>query len=643
MFFLSIVFAAVSVLPADRMAMADRLFDRGLYKEAKSEYAVLDGAEGVAGDDVLYRIAECESALGDKAAARKAYSSLLEKYPLSKHAGRSRLMKALSGSDLEKIRELRSLDADGIDVETRAAALYHLGAAENDADALSRSIALDPKGRYSVYAKYRRAIVNSSSKDPAKRRLAVSDFLEAHHAGVKELAEDSLFLAAQTSYSDKRYGEASALFRRYLKTYPEGGNAQNARSMAAWSDYAAGKYADAALMCGDGSTEDGAYILASCAYATGEYAKARELMLGYLEKFPQGKYRESVELPLARLDYDAAEKSGDNAKAVEAAKRSVAMSGSASDMMRLAWAYEKGGNSADAESEYEKVSLKFPKTPEAADALFRRAMAAVRERKWSKADLLLSEAEATGHNGKRAAETMYWRGVSAVMLSHGEEGRNLLDKAVKAGLSVELSREARLMVADCDFSAGRKNDAKSAYAKLVNEGACARMSASKLRSVGRFLLEGGKESGCPEEAKKCGVVLGGNEEPEWRQAGFALKGAAEETLGEFSSAIESYRSAMAEGVRTDDAAEVSLSLGILESKAGNHLEADKMLKECVSLNAANPSRRAQAYRWLSKNCEAMTDYRGACAYATVILALFDDDELAAEAKKTIDSHPEASK
>ena len=100
---------------------------------------------------------------------------------------------------------------------------------------------------------------------------------------------------------------------------------------------------------------------------------------------------------------------------------------------------------------------------------------------------------------------------------------------------------------------------------------------------------------------------------------------------------------MAQSVRTDDAAEVSLSLGILESKAGNHLEADRVLKECVSLNGGNPSRRAQAYRWLSKNCEAMTDYRGACAYATVILALFDDDELAAEAKKTLDSHPEALK
>ena len=623
--------------------MADRLFDRGLYKEAKTEYAALKNSEGIAGDDILYRLAECESALGEKAAARKSYSELVEKFPLSRHAPRSRLMKALAGSELEKIRELRALDADGVPNDTRAAALYHLGAAENNVEALSRSLSLDPKGRYSAYAKYRRAILNSSSSDPARLRSAVADFLEIHHSGTKDLADESLFLAAETSYSGKKYGEASSLFRRYMKLYPESENAAKARAMAAWSDYASGKYADAAVMCGDGSTDDASYILASCAYATGEYEKARELLAAYLEKFPEGKYRKAVELPLARLDYDAAEKAGDSAKAVEAAKRSVSLSGSAADMMRLAWAYEKGGNAADAEAEYEKISLSFPKTAEAADALYRRAMTAVRERKWSRADLLLAEAAATGKNGKRKAETAYWRGVSAVMLSHEAEGKKLLKEALSAGLPVDLSREARIMVADCDFSAGRRKEAKAAYASLVNDGAIDRMSASKLRTVGRLLLEGGGDGKTLAEAKKCGEALAGGSDPGWRQAGFALKGAAEEALGEFTAAMESYRSALAEKVRVEDAAEASLALGILESKAGNHIEADKVLKECVTLNASDSSRRAQAYMWLSKNCEAMTDYRGACAYATVILSLFDDDELSSEAKKILDRHAEAAK
>ena len=639
----SIVFAAVAVLPSDRMAMADRLFDRGMYKEAKAEYSSLASADGIAGDDILYRIAECDSALGDKAAARRGYSELLDKHPLSRHAARSRLMKAMSGTSGEMVAELKLLDSDSVDAEIRAAALYHLGALSGDAETLTRSIQLAPKGPYAPYAKYRRALAYSSSGDGAKKREAVSDLLEIHHSSKGDIASDALLLAAETSYGEKKYGEASTLFRRHLKTYPDSKHAVRARSMAAWSDYAAGKYADAVSLCGDGSTDDAAYLLAACAYATGEYAKAREMMLGYLAKFPEGKYRASVELPLARLDFDAAENAGAAAKAVEAAKRSVAISGSPADMMRLAWAYAKGGNLKEAESEYEKVSAKFPGTEDAAEALFLRAMGAVREKKWSRSELLLAEAEATGKNVKRAAETAYWRGVSAVMLSHGEEGAAFLKKALETGLSVDLAREANLMLADCDYAAGRKAAAKEAYSKLVREGACARMSASKLRAVGKFLLgtdDGGKR---PDEAKMCGVELSRKNEPGWKQSGFALKGAAEEALGEFTAAAESYRSAMAEKAKTEDLAEASLALGILESRAGNHVEADRILKECVSLSRSDASRRAQAYRWLSKNCVAMTDYHGACAYATVILTLFDDKELAEEAKKILAEHQEAAK
>ena len=643
MFPASIVFAAVAVLPSDRMAMADRLFDRGLYKEAKAEYLSLSGAEGIAPDDMLYRIAECDSALGDKAAARRGYSELLDKHPLSRHAARSRLMKAMCGTPGEMASELRLLDSDGVADDIRAAALYHLGALSGDAETLTKSIRLAPKGPYAPYAKYRRALAYSSSADPAKKRQAVSDLLEIHHSTEGDIASDSLLLAAETSYGEKRYGEASALFRRHLQAYPGSKHAERARTMAAWSDYAAGKYADAASLCGDGSGDDAAYLLAACAYATGEYAKAREMMLGYLAKFPGGKYRSAVELPLARLDFDAAEKAGDAAKAVEAAKRSVAISGSSADMMRLAWAYAKGGNAKEAESEYEKVSAGFPGTEDAAEALFLRAMGAVREKKWSRAELLLAEADSTGKNAKRAAETAYWRGVSAVMLSHGEEGSAFLRKALAAGISVDLAREANLMLADCDYSAGRKAAAKDAYAVLVRDGACARMSAAKLRAVGRFLLDRGDGGSRPEEAKVCGTELSRKSEPEWRQAGFALKGAAEESLGEFTSAAESYRSAMAEKSKTEDLAGAALALGILESRAGNHVEADRILKECVALSRSDASRRAQAYRWLARNCVAMTDYHGACAYATVILTLFDDKELADEARKILDEHQGAAK
>ena len=101
--------------------------------------------------------------------------------------------------------------------------------------------------------------------------------------------------------------------------------------------------------------------------------------------------------------------------------------------------------------------------------------------------------------------------------------------------------------------------------------------------------------------------------------------------------------AFAEKVRTESAPEAALSYGILLSKADRHVEADKILKEAVSLNAKDAARRARAYLWLAKNSEAMTDYHGACAYATVVVTLFDNPEITAEAKKILEEHAEEAK
>ena len=651
MTFPSLLFSALAVLPSDRLAMADRLFDRGDFAAAKAEYAALAGAEGVEGDELKYRLAECARMSGDLKAARAAYGELLARYPLSRHAARARLMRALAGTEAEKLEELKLLDTASTPAPIRATALYHLGVAKKDADMLLRAVKLDPKGRYAQYAKFRHASLVADDPDPAVRRQAVGELMEIHFGKDEKLAREALYLAATRSYGDKRYSEASSLFRRYMKVYSKDDRLASARTMAAWSDYMSGKYADAAALCGDGSDDDSAYLLGACAYSTGDFAKAKALMLSYLEKFPSGRYRRSVELPPARMDFEAAEKGDDASRAVEAAKRGVALSNGVTDRMRLAWAYEKAKRDDAASKESSAIARDFASTDDAAEALFRKAMIDVRARRWSAAELSLAEALSSGKNARRKAESLYWRGVAAGMLGHEAESVGFLKEALGIGLSLDQSREARLMVADADLAAGRKDAAREAYSKLVAEGACDRMSASKSRTVGRFLLSEASRLGDCEEAegarsaaKACArAMVVRADTPEWRQSAYALLGAAEESAGEYTSAVESYRKCMAEPVRTEDTRAASLALGILESKAGMHGDADRMLKEAVKLNASDAARRGSAYLWLARNCEAMTDYRGACAYATVVVTLFDDDELVGEAAKIVEAHPEGAK
>lgn len=631
--------APLAIAPKDRMAMADRLFDRENYQAAKAEYEALRGEATIQADDLLYRLAECARCLGDKAAARKAYGELLQTAPLSRHAPRARLMRALAGSDDERRAELRLLDSDKIPAPIRATALYHLGVETGEADAFRRCLELDPKGRYAQYAKFRHASILAESKDAATRRKGIAELVEIYHSKVPNLSKEALYSAGMRCYMDKSYREASTLLRTFLKLYANDERSADVRMRAAWSDYLDGKYADAAALCGEGGSDDADYLIAVCACQTGERDEARALLKKYIERHPNGRHRAAVELPLSRMEFEAAGKGGDSSAAIEAAKRSAALSKSPADRLRLAWAYERAKREDEAAAEYAAIASSVAGSPEAAEALFRKALIDVRAERWTAADLALKEMLSIKDAPKeKRAEALYWRGVAAFMAGHDAEGAPLLREAVKSGLSLDQSREARLMLADHDFKEERIAEAKAAYAQLVREGACERMGASKIRSVGYFLL--GTEAGTNayEEAAICGrAIVESSPSPEWYQAGYALEGAAEEAAGRYSQAIVAYRAALAQPVRTEDAADTALALGILESKAGNYDKADAALREAVSLNATDTAKREKAYLWLAKTAKERGEFKEAEGYATLVVTLFDQDEAVREAQKLLDS------
>lgn len=630
----ALLICAVSVLPADRLAMADRLYNRGRHADAAVEYRALVGQPGIAADELAFRLAECDRATGQNDAARKGYAEVFTKYPDSRHAPRARFLHAMGLGPTERRQALAALDSDRTDLETRTAALYHLGTETSDADVLAKCVKLDPKGRYATYANLKYGLLLNASRDAAVRRKGIEVLLGIAF-GSGPLADEALYLASVQSYRDKKYGEAGSLFRRYRKMFPKGEHAAEALSMSAWCDFMEGRYADAAALCGNGETDDLAYIRAACAYSLGENEKALKLFRQYLDDYPKGQYRADAELPIARIEFDAAQKANDMGRTVASAKRSFALSKLASDRLRLAWAYEKAGKPSDATVEYEGLAAQFPGTAEAAEALYRKAMIEARAENWSGAELSLSEALATGKLAGRTAEAHYWRGVAAMRLGHEAEGAASLEKALKDGLGLDEAREARLMLADFDLRMGRTDKAKEAYRALVAEGACARMSAARILAVGN-LLDG-------DAAVMCAKALSQSESPEWRQSGWALLGACEEKREAFSAAIDAYRKCLGEKAQTVSCATAALRLGELEFRAGEHDRADATLKRAIALNASDARARAAAYVTLAKNAGARNDWKSAVAYATVVVSLFDDVALCAEAKRIIDAHPEARK
>ncbi len=640
-----ILLATAAILPSDRMAMADRLFDRGDFAAARTEYAALTGEKGIAGDELLFRLAESARACGDLSAARASYQELLKAYPGSRHAPRARLKGALAGTAAERAAELPALDAPGVPAAIRAEALYHLAELKGDPALYAKAVKAEPKGPFATAAKFRRAALLEKSQKPEERRTALGLFYELSKSTDKTTARKALYMAICCCYKEKS-PLLPTLVNRYYRDYPGGAEEADVRVMHAWALYRDGKFTDAELACGDVESDELAYLRAVCAQAKKDSALARKRYAAYLESYPEGRSRAEAELQLARLNYLAVKDGEDKSLIIEAARQSAKISGDAADRLRYAWALESAGHTDDAIAEYAALAREAPKTPSAAEALFRKALIDLRASRFSAAEQTLGEALANGLPEEREAEALYWRGVASAQIGHDTEGARFVSEALKKGLPKDLAREGKLKLADFAFKQGREADAKDAYAELLmsdNE-ACGRLAASRLRNLGMFLLSDRGGAARPDAAEVCArALVTSSKDATWRQTGYVLLGEAQEAAGFPSLAIEAYRAAVKEGATTEDLPPAVLALGILETKAGESAAAAETLALAVRLFATDPTRRVQAYVWLAKNAQLAGAKADARRYATIVETLFDDKDASAEAAEILKACAEDGK
>ena len=200
-------------------------------------------------------------------------------------------------------------------------------------------------------------------------------------------------------------------------------------------------------------------------------------------------------------------------------------------------------------------------------------------------------------------------------------------------MTLDQSREARLLIADCDYNSGKREEARQAYSRLIKEGAAARMSAAKTLAVGKLLFPG-------EEAEICAKALVKSDAPEWRQAGYALQGAVEEEAKSFAAAVDAYRKCMAENCKTEDLPHVAARLGALETANGEWDAAEVTLTRAVDLNTDDVLARAESYLHLAEVSAAKGNAKNARAYATVVVTLFEGTPFAKGAAEILAAHPE---
>ncbi len=620
---------ALAVSTADRLAMADRLFARGDYAEAKREYTALKGTTGYE-EDLDFRLILASYLMGEKKEVETLGASFLARTPVGEKADRVRLMRAcvLDGAQAEA--SLRALDRDDVVAAVRAEALYHWGVLKkDDATLFARALSLDPKGRLAPYAKYRHAALLLASDDAATGRQGVAEMMELVFAEAPSaLRRDALYSAAAYSYRVKRFGEGATLFRRYLKMFPGDAREREVRGLAALCLLADGKSSEALAFCTDDKDETLLYVKAAASLRLGLLDEARAAATKSVDAFPSGRFRAALELEIARLDFRAATGRKDAAAALDAAKRCAARSNEASDIFLLAWAYENAGFSREAEETYSRVATLAPGSARAAEALYARALSLLKREQWAAADVAFQEALANkALSAERVSRSTYYRGLASWHLDHRAEAVGFLKDALQGHLTSDERREARLLLAQDDWEAGREDEALAAYDALVREGALVRLGPLKTYQIGSRL------SG--EGARLCAKALIEKKEPEWRQAGFALLGDIETAETNLTAAAYAYRQCLDEPCVTAPLAPAALRLGRYLVREGDLVEAERVLKRAVDLNAKDNEARAAAYLGLAEVALRRGDEKGAKGYATVIVTLFEKSASAARAKEIL--------
>ena len=626
------VAATSSTLSTDSFALAREFSRRGLHAEAAKELESVIGAQGIAGDELAYRLGEEYRALGRNADSLAQSRKIVDEYPKSRYADYARLSIALNAKGEERRKLLEPLDRMDAPKAVRDAARYHLAASR------------------------------AQSEDPAVRRQALATYLDLAGSGDMRVVEEALFSAAMISYRDKRYKEAASLFARLAKNNPEGRRTAESRLYAAWANHLSGRPAEAlalaAPLAKEGKDEDALYLVAVSLRALERRDEAIKAFDAALSAFPNGRYADALwserlallaangdhKRVLAELaargdppqataaraftfGYEAAAATGDWQAALVFSRRAAALSSPLAARARyMTGAFEVSlGHGAEAIRIWTELLANEPDSPFAADALKSRAMEELRTKAYKAANRSFAELVRRFPAKAGDVQTLYWRGVAARGADDMPEAEKLFNAALAAKPSPEFVREIQLELAYILQKKGDAVGAVRAMSELVSTKAVDRLPDAELA----WLAETALSQNLPDVARVAAETLEKRTtDNAWRQIAAELAGEALDRKGMGDAAAAAYRRALAVDVRTDRGAEAALRLGRHEMEAGLHIEANKLLTDAVQRASTKElaAVRMHAYVALAKNEDACGVEEEALRYYMIVATLFDDSE-----------------
>lgn len=301
----------------DRLQFADGLLRRDMYELAAKEYLALSvNTNSPNREAILFRLGECYRKLKRKDDAVKTYQRIITEYPKSDQVPRAKLQQTLlyKDSDREEDRQkavqlFESLATPSTPLETRGAALYHLGGTleqlnrpQEATKRYEQIIQTLPNTDISLFASLRLAYILSRSSVQEEQRHAMGLYLDLiYKAKNPEVVEEACYFAAQFALQNKRYEESANLFQILRVKYPKSAYLKRGAVYAGFANLYAKRYKEALDAIAEVPKETPAdtqeEVLYIKANALNNLEKGSEALVCFdqlLTQYPQGQYAASA-------------------------------------------------------------------------------------------------------------------------------------------------------------------------------------------------------------------------------------------------------------------------------------------------------------------------------------------------------------
>jgi TolA-binding protein len=434
--------------------------------------------------EVVFIQAESLMALGDHTAANASYRQLADQFPRHASAGQARVRAGLAlhlqKKHAEAIMTLQPIAATLSDKALAAEAHYLIGrsyAAQSDfaraVPALRASLAAKPDWAQADETLLALAHCLQQNKQTAEAATELNQFI-AKFPKSEHVAE-ARFRLGEYAYAAGNHDQAIEHYRRVVRDHAASRFAAHALYGIGWSQFGKNDFAACVQTMSDLArqhpqsevTPRARYVRAMAYHQTGQYEPAVADLQAFTASNPPLDDLLDARYVLGLCQVGL--KRHDQAVETFAAVLKVNANYAGADKVtyEMAWALKEAGKDAESLAAFTRLAATYPKSPLAAESLFRVAESHYDAGRFAEASRAYFDAQEKAGNSEIGEKAVHKLGWSFFKLNDSEKAAQTFARQLAAFPQGELAGDAQFMIGECHFQRKAWKEALDVFGKVA--------------------------------------------------------------------------------------------------------------------------------------------------------------------------------